>query len=69
MLVETSLVDTLLDEIVDSYGHLGLRRVARAVEDAVADLHGSVSAEALPEMATRLAIHRLNNSTGGTGVM
>ena len=59
-------VDVLLDELVTSYGHLGMRRVTREIEDALADLHGSVSAEALPEMAARLAIHRLTLSTAAT---
>ena len=40
-------------------GALTLDQVAACVRDAVADLRGSVSVEALPEMAARLAHYRL----------
>ena len=40
-------------------GALSLDQVCSCVRDAVADLRGSVSVEALPEMAARLAHHRL----------
>jgi hypothetical protein len=52
----------LLDELATVYGHLGLRRLTGEIQRAVADLHGSVSPGALPEMAARLAMYRLARS-------
>ena len=40
-------------------GALTLDQVSACVQQVVADLHGSVCVEALPEMAARLARHRL----------
>jgi len=40
-------------------GALSLDQVSACVQQSVADLRGSVCVEALPEMAARLARHRL----------
>ena len=63
----TTVVDTqrrvtaaLIRELEPHFaGALTLDQVAACVRDAVADLRGSVGVEALPEMAARLAHHRL----------
>ncbi|HTZ42824.1 MAG TPA: hypothetical protein VMB79_03105 [Jatrophihabitans sp.] len=54
----------LRTQLVDELDPLFLPRIpphllARSVEQALRDLRGSVSDEALPEMAVRLARHRL----------
>jgi hypothetical protein len=50
----------LIGEFVPRLGGiLGPTMVAAFVRRAVSDLRGSVSVEALPEMAARLAQHRL----------
>jgi len=48
-------------------GLLPLGVVRDCVHDAVQDLHGSISAEALPEMAIRLAAVRLDRRLRGAG--
>ena len=48
-------------------GLLPLGVIRDCVDQAVRDLHGSISAEALPEMAIRLAAVRLDPHRGGTG--
>jgi hypothetical protein len=40
-------------------GAVGARQVHEQVRAALADLRGSVSPESLPEMAVRLACHRI----------
>jgi hypothetical protein len=55
---------TLRRRLVDELDQLFAPRIppgvlARSVERAIHDLSGSVAAEALPEMAARLAQHRL----------
>ena len=63
----TTVVDTqrrltaaLIRELESHFaGALTLDQMAACVQQAVADLRGSVCVEALPEMASRLARHRL----------
>jgi hypothetical protein len=50
-------------------GLLPVEVVRDCVDKAVRDLLGSISAEALPEMAVRLASVRLERSLGATGQM
>jgi hypothetical protein len=57
----------LRHQLVDELDPLFMPRIpphllARSVEQALRDLRGSVSDEALPEMAVRLARHRLLTS-------
>jgi len=52
----------LVDELDPIFApHIPPRVLAQSVEQALHDLRGSVSAEALPEMAVRLARHRLQS--------
>jgi hypothetical protein len=57
-----ALVDELVNELADDYGHLGARHITTERDRAVSDLAGSVSPDALPEMAVRLAAFRLSQS-------
>jgi len=59
--------DDLRHQLVDELDPLFMPRIpphllATSVEQALRDLRGSVSDEALPEMAVRLARHRLLTS-------
>lgn len=48
-------------ELADDFAHtVSAAQIWTYVQDAIADLRGSVSVEALPEMAARLARHRLS---------
>jgi len=53
------VVDGLLGEMSARFGDMGARAIGEQIQQAVRDLSGSVLSEALPEMAARLAIVRL----------
>lgn len=57
----------LVDELMPRYlGAVGRRAVADAIQAAICDLRGSICSEALPEMATRLAMFRLDEGVSRT---
>jgi hypothetical protein len=58
-LLDPSTADTLVAEIAQRFGDVGMRKIVECLDRAQHDLDGSVSAEALPEMSLRLAIFRL----------
>lgn len=59
------MVSKLIDELTDRYHDLGAAHLRRVIEDALHDLSGSVHPEDLPEMAIRLVMLRLADSTAG----
>ena len=61
---ERRVAAALVGELAPRFaGRVSCDEVAVCVDQAVTDLRGSVCAEALPEMAARLAHHRLTVAT------
>lgn len=56
-----AMADLLVEELMPRYsGAVSRRQVTDAIQAAISDLRGSICREALPEMATRLAMFRLD---------
>jgi hypothetical protein len=58
---DSSTMNALVAEIAQRFSEVGVGRIVACLERARHDLEGSVKPEALPEMAARLAIFRLES--------
>jgi hypothetical protein len=56
---DANVIRGLLAEMAARFGDMGALAIGDQIEQALRDLSGSVSSDALPEMAARLAIVRL----------